>query len=464
MIELKNKLQLAPQLILTPQLKILLKILQFNTIELNEYLLQEVQSNPFLEIEFNDLLDRTFQNEEKEIHLTDEFNWEEPILLEPKFLIYTSEEPEDEGSLLERSLGTEETLTEHLFWQLGFHELSPLEREIAQHIIGNLNERGYLVVSPQDISNDLGVPLEQVERIRTLIKTLDPVGVASLDLKECLLEQLKFLGYSKDSLPWLLIERSLEEIPEGAEVLAQKYGCSLDSIQEALDVIKSLEPYPARNFFSTRGIYFEPDLRFFKEEGLWKVEVLRDKNFKVCFNSVYYRFINNKRLLNKAKAKEFLREKLRSAEHLLKALDSRYTTLYKVGKAILETQWEFLEKGIKFFKPLTLKELSRLTNFHESTLSRVISHKYVDTPIGVFPLKFFFSTGYQTQRGESVSAVAIKDYIKEIISQEDPKEPFSDNEISQILLKKYGLKIARRTITKYREELGIPSIRERKRK
>lgn len=464
MIELKSKLQLAPQLILTPQLKLFLKVLQFNNLELNEYLLQEVQSNPFLEIEFNDLVEREPQSEEKEISLVEEFNWEEPTLFEPRSLIIPLEETEDEGSILERSLGTEETLTEHLQWQLGFYELSSLKVEIANYIIGNLNERGYLRISPEEVSKDLKVPLDLVESVRSLIRSLDPVGVASINLKECLLEQLKFLGYTNDSLPWLLIEKHLEEIPEGPESLAQRYGYALDSLKEALEVIKNLEPYPARNYFSTRGLYFEPDIRFYKEEGEWKVEVLREKNFGLRFSSLYYKIVNNRKTITSGKAKEFLKEKIKNAEHLLKALDSRYTTLYKVGKAILETQCEFLDKGLQYLKPLTLRELSQMTNLHESTLSRVVSQKYVDTPIGIFPLKFFFSTGYQTQKGESLSAVAIKNYIKEIVSQENSEDPLSDNEISQLLFKKYGLKIARRTITKYREEMGIPSIRERKRK
>lgn len=464
MIEVKNKLQLVPQLILTPQLKLILKVLQLNVLELNEYLLQEAQSNPFLEIEFNDLVKVGGASLPKEIGLADEFNWEEMAFWETRKVSFIYEEPEEEGSFLERGLGTEETLSDHLAWQLGFLELSPLEKEIAQNIIGNLDERGYLRISPKEISEDLQVPLDKVEKVRALIRKLDPLGVASLNLKECLLAQLEFLGYGKESFPYLLVERHLEELMEGPEALSKKYGYTLKALHEALEVIKALEPHPARNYASTKNIYLEPDLRFYKEEGEWKVEVLKERNFKVHLSSLYYKILGHKKALNDGKAKDFLKEKLKLAENLLKALDSRYSTLYKVGQAILNTQKEFLEKGTQFLKPLTLKDLSLVTNLHESTISRVVSHKYVDTPLGIFPLKFFFSTGYQTKGGGSLSATAIKDFIKEIIAQEDPQSPLSDSEISKLLYERHGLKIARRTVTKYREELKIPSIRERKQK
>ncbi|MGC9141478.1 MAG: RNA polymerase factor sigma-54 [Caldimicrobium sp.] len=462
MIEVKNQLKLLPQLILTPQLKLLLKVLQLNTLELNEYLLQEVQSNPFLEVEFNDIMEKTSSSEKEEIALTDEFDWSKEALFEETRFSFTYENPEEEGSILEKTARKEETLSEHLLWQLGFIELTPKEREIADFIMGNLDEKGYLSVSLEELAKDLGVSIEEIEKVRNLLKKLDPVGVASLDLKECLLTQLEFMGYSKESLPYILVERHLEEIPEGIEYLSQKYGYNPTELDEALYIIRNLEPYPARNFFNPQTIYIEPDLRFYKEDNEWKVEVVRDNFPKVYLNNLYYKISKNKRLLNNSKNKEFLKEKFKIAETLLKALDSRYSTLYKVGEVILQTQKDFLEKGSKHLKPLTLKDVAQKTGLHESTISRVISHKYVDTPLGIFPLKFFFTTGYSTDSGKSLSVIAIKDYIKEIIEKEDPKRPYSDSQIAKILKERYGINIARRTVTKYREELNIPSIRERK--
>jgi len=462
MIEVKNQLKLLPQLILTPQLKLLLKVLQLNTLELNEYLLQEVQNNPFLEVEFNDLVDKTPPTTREEITLTDEFNWEDESLFEGKRLSFTYEEPEEEGSLLEKTISKEESLTEHLKWQLGFLDLSPKEREIAEFIMGNLDNKGYLMVSVEELSQDLGVPPEEVEKVRILLKKLDPVGVASLNLKECLLTQLEFLGFTPKSLPYQLVERHLEELPEGVSALSQRYGYAPKNLEEALEVIKSLEPYPARNFFSAEGLYLEPDLKFYKQDDEWKVELLKEKQPRVYLSALYHKVLKNKRILKETKGKEFFKEKLKLAESLLKALDSRYSTLYKVGEVILETQKDFFERGPKFLRPLVLRDVALKTGLHESTISRVISHKYVDTPLGIFPLKFFFTTGYNTEAGSSLSAVAIKDYIKEIIQKEDPKKPLSDSQIAKILKEKYGIKIARRTVTKYREEMNLPSIRERK--
>ncbi len=463
MIELKNQLKLTPQLILTPQLKLILKILQFNNLELTEYLWQEAQENPFIEIEHKDLsLGETKREERKEIALTEEINWEDCFSLEKISLTWNYEPPEEEVNLLERTLKSEENLSQHLLWQIGLLEFSPYQLEIAQYIIGNLDDKGYLMISPEEIAKDLKVSLEEVEKVRKLILKLDPVGVGALNLKECLLAQLEFLGYSENTLPYKLVALHLEELVYGIEKLSEKLKEPSESLNQALEIIKGLEPYPARNYLSVRGIYIEPDLRFYKEEEEWRVEILKEKIPKVFLSSLYYKFWQQKREFTKNK--DFFKEKLKIAENLIKALDSRYSSLYKVGSAILEVQKEFLERGINFLKPLTLKDLSQITGLHESTVSRIINSKYVETPIGLYPLKFFLSSGYNSSKGEEVSSLAIKDSIKRLIEREDYKKPLSDSEIAKLLQQSYGIKIARRTVTKYREELGIPSIRERKNK
>lgn len=461
MVEIKNQLKLLPQLLLTPQLKLLLKVLQLNTIELNEFLLEEVQSNPFLEIEYRDLpkLETKEENVE-EIGLTEELSWTtEDLYDKDTFLTGLNEE---EGHIWEKYLKAEETLSEYLSWQIGFKELSFLEKEIAHYLIGNLDTRGYLAISIDEVAKEFKVDVSKVEKVRNIIKFLDPVGIASLNLKECLITQLEFLGYSKDSLPYILIEKHLEELKEGVEFLSQKYGYSKEVLNSALEVIKSLEPYPARNFIVDKTIYIEPDLIFYKEENEWKVYVNRESIYKVKL-SPFYKKLNFYKNLN-FKDKNFLKEKIKNAEMLLKALDGRFSSLYKVGLSILNHQIEFLEKGIKYMKPLTLKMVAQDTNLHESTVSRIIAHKYVQTPMGIYPLKFFFSTGYTDFQGQNLSSKAVKDYIKEIIESENSEKPYSDSEIATILKQKYGIKIARRTVSKYREELKIPSIRKRKNK
>lgn len=463
MVEVKNQLKLLPQLIITPQLKLILKVLQLNTLELRDYLLEELQSNPFLEVEFNEInvSSLSHQKDRKSISLVEESDeWED--FREPRGLSFLKEEPEEESFPLEARIKSEETLKEHIFWQLGFIELSPKEKEMALYLLGNLDEKGYLNISLPEIAQDLKIEIEQIERVRKLLMKLDPPGLCAQNLRECLIAQLEFFGYNSQSLPYILIERHLEEIPKGFEFLSETYNYSKEEVKKAIEVIKNLEPYPARNFYQPKDIYVEPDLKFYKVEEEWKVEVLKEKYPKVFLSPLYYNFLKKKKLQLEGKAKEFLKEKVKIAEALLKALDSRYTTLYKVGVAILNAQKDFFEKGDSYLKPLTLRDLAEATSLHESTISRVISHKYVDTPLGIFPLKYFFTTGYNTVRGESVSAVAIKNHLKGIISQEDPKKPLSDSQIAKILASKYGIKIARRTITKYREELQIPSIRERK--
>ncbi|HEM55397.1 MAG TPA: RNA polymerase sigma-54 factor, partial [Thermodesulfobium narugense] len=405
MIELKNELKLKPQLILTPQLKLILKVLQLNNLELYNFLLQEAQSNPFLELEYKDLPENSYIEESnlEEIKLKEEVNFEEE-LIEKRF--YFDEETLEEWSW-EKTLKAEEKLTDYLLWQINLKDLNPLEKNIACYIIGNLDNKGYLSVSLEEIVKEFKVSLEKVEKVRNIIKFLDPVGIASLDLKECLLTQLEFIGYDKNSLPYILIEKHIEEIPKGIEYLKNSYGYKEKDVEDALEIIKQLEPYPARNYFDVNTLYIEPDLIFYKEENEWKVEVVREGPFVVKLNSYYKNFLKKKKDLgNNPEVKKFLKQKFKDAEDLLRALDSRYSNLYKVGSAILKYQKEFLEKGVKFLKPLTLKDVAEETQLHESTISRIINHKYVQTPKGIFSLKFFFSIGYKSKEGEELSAKA----------------------------------------------------------
>jgi len=462
-MEVKNQLKLVPQLLLTPQLKLLLKVLPMNTLELQEYLLEEVNNNPFLEIEFKDLPTEPTRKQTRssdEVHLSEEVDWDYGNIR----YHFGEEEPEEEVNIIERTVKAEESLADYLLWQLSLKDVTELDKRVAQYIIGNLDDRGYLRVLPEDISKDTGLPLERIEKVRNIIKFLDPVGVASLNLKECLLAQLESLGFKDNSLPYRIVKDYLEEIPKGAERLSQFLDVSSKEVEEALSVIKSLEPYPARNFCSVTQFSVVPDLRFYEEDGEWKVEVLKENQFELKLNNYYTQFLKRRLKGVPKQTQEYLREKMRMAETLLKALDYRYTTLYRIGKAILDHQKEFFEKGPKYLKPLTLRMLAEETNLHESTVSRVVSQKYVDTPLGIFPLKYFLSGGYVKSSGEGVSSKAIMNYLKELIEKEDKTKPLSDAELAKELQKRLGVKIARRTVTKYREMLNIPSMRERKKK
>jgi len=463
MIELKQQLRLSPQLILTPQLKLVLKVLQLNTLELNEFLLQEAQTNPFLEVEYRDLPDLSQEGAQKETKTLQEEIGEDTEFWEKPFNLYPEAQPSEEEFSWERVLKSEETLFDYLMWQVGMKDFSPFEREIARFIVGNLDEKGYLTLSLEEVAKELDTTVEKVENVRKRLMFLDPVGVASRNLEECLSAQLEFMGYKEDSLPRILVQKHLEELEKGIEYLSERYGYPLEDLEEAFSVIKNLDPYPARNYASVLPFYVEPDLVFYKEKGEWKVEVVKDRILKVKINPDYEKILNSvKDYSLEKKEKKFLRQKFRDAEAILKALDSRYSSLYKVGEAILKHQIEFLEKGSRYLKPMTLRVISEATGLHESTVSRIINSKYVQTPQGLFSLKFFFSVGYESSSGESVSSRAVKEYIKELISKEDPASPLSDSAISKLLKEKYGIKIARRTVTKYREALGIPSARQRK--
>ena len=458
MIELKQELKLAPHLILTPQLKLILKVYQLSTVELNELIVKEAQSNPFLEIEYKDLpQDISSEKNSQEILDIEEFLSKAYLLRED-----ATYGEEDEFSW-EKILRSQETLFDHLIWQIRMKDFSEFERKVAEFIVSNLDEKGYLTLTIEEISKEFNISVEKVEKIRRKIMFLDPVGVASRDVKECLCVQLEFMEYPPDSLPYLLIQKHFEELDKGIDYFSQTYGYKKEDLEEAFNIIKRLDPFPARNYFDVSSVYIEPDLLFYKEDSEWKVEVLKDKIIKVRLNPNYERLLNTlKKYKLEKKEKKFLKEKFKDAQLLLKALDSRYTSLYKVGKAILDYQVEFLEKGYKYLKPMTLKVIAETTGLHESTISRIVNSKYVQTPLGLFPLKFFFSTGYKKEGEEVVSAKVVKEYIKELISKEDPKKPLSDSAICKVLKEKYGIDIARRTVAKYREELGIPSSRERK--
>jgi DNA-directed RNA polymerase specialized sigma subunit, sigma54 homolog len=292
-MEVKNQLKLVPQLLLTPQLKLLLKVLPMNTLELQEYLLEEVNNNPFLEVEFKDIPIELLRKQTKsrdEVHLNEEVINEE-VDWDLGYVKYHfgEEEPEEEVNLLERTVKAEESLADYLLWQLNLKDVSELDKRIAQYIIGNLDDRGYLSVTPEDISKDTGLPVERIEKVRMIIKFLDPVGVASLNLKECLLAQLESLGFKDDSLPYRIVKEYLEEIPKGIEALSELLKSSPEEVEEALSVIKGLEPYPARNFRSVNHLSVVPDLSFMKRMVSGKLRCLT-KPFEVKLTTTILNF------------------------------------------------------------------------------------------------------------------------------------------------------------------------------
>ncbi|HHI96626.1 MAG TPA: RNA polymerase sigma-54 factor [Thermodesulfatator atlanticus] len=475
-LELRQHLKLTQQLVLTPQLQQAIKLLQLNRLELEQVLRQEAETNPVLE---QDLVDQqtisfeelTSDNQQPEDGLSlatesplgaeavKDFDWE--AYFQDNGSAYPSFAFEQKEAIdYERKLTKAENLVSHLLWQLYLSDLTPEEQRIGEYIIGNLDERGYLAVTVEEIAEDLGVEEEKVAFVLRKIQFFDPVGVAARDLKECLLIQLEHLGL-KGTLAELLVRDHLKDLELGRYArLAKKFNVSVAEIEAALAVIRGLDPRPARNFTEIEPQYVEPDVLVFKEADEWVVR-LNDEGLPRLRISPYYRKLLTDPAVPLA-AKQYIQKKLRSATWLIKSIEQRNRTLLKVSESIMRFQRDFLEKGVAGLKPLILRDVALDVGLHESTVSRVTTGKYVDTPHGIFELKFFFSTGYRSSSGEEVATETVKQYIKEIIAQEDPQRPYSDQKIADILKEKYNVKIARRTVAKYRDQLGILPASRRK--
>ncbi|WP_297055317.1 RNA polymerase factor sigma-54 [Thermosulfurimonas sp.] len=458
-LDLKLHLQQRPELLLSPQLRLALKLLQFNRLELEQYLREELERNPVLEVE----------NEHSDLSLEElyaetgpagvEGSWED--LFEEEFSPYPTHSFEEaEPVSWEARLHKEEDLYGHLLWQVSLAAFSEAERRVAEYIIQNINERGYLTLSPSEIAQDLGVSVALVEGVRERIKYFDPVGVASLEVRECLLAQLSYLGIDS-GLVVEIVRDHLSDIPRGPEFLARKLKTSPREISQALEIIRGLEPFPGRAY-SSGGVtlYLEPDVIFFYQEGRWRVRLYDEGMPRLRISARYRKLLADPTVPRKAKV--FLRERLRSAEWLIRSLDQREKTLLKVAEVLAELQRDFLEKGPAYLRPLNLREVAERVGVHESTVSRVTHHKYAETPHGLFELKFFFPSGLKREGGEAVSSEAVKRYLQELIAAEDPKRPYSDQDLARMLSEQYRVKIARRTVAKYRDLLGIPPARQRR--
>ena len=457
-MELKISLQQRPELIITPQLRLALKLLQLNRLELEQYLREELENNPVLEAqepEYEIPLESWLKDEEGP--RLEEESWED--LFEEEFSPYPSMAFEEKEPLdWEARVRKEEGLYEHLLWQISLAGFSETERRVAEYLIQNLDDRGFLTLEPGEAARDLGVSLEVVERVRERLKFFDPAGVGSAGVEECLLAQLAYLGVN-NGLAVEIVKNHLREIPKGQEFLARKLGVSEEEVAQALDLIRGLEPFPGRAFGSGTTLYLEPDVVFYREGGRWRARLYEEGFPRLRINARYRRLLADPTVPRKAKL--FIREKLRSAEWLIKSLDQRGKTLLKVAEVLAELQRDFLEKGPAYLRPLTLKEVADRVGVHESTVSRVTHNKYAETPHGLYELKFFFPSGLKGGEG-AVSSEAVKEYIKELVAREDPERPYSDQELARVLAEKYKVKIARRTVAKYRELLGIPPARARK--
>ncbi|ABY94389.1 RNA polymerase, sigma 54 subunit, RpoN/SigL [Thermoanaerobacter thermohydrosulfuricus] len=451
-MEFDLKLQQTQKLIMTPELKQAIEILQLNSLELNALIEQELETNPLLEKE---------EVIEEDIYESNDFTELAKYIRETEERMYydDSDDEEIEEVNYENFVSTKPSLTDHLLFQLHITPVSPKIQKICEYIIFSLSPSGYLREDIKDIAEILECTEEEVLEGLSIVQSFDPPGIAARNLQECLKLQLlaqdSYKGIVKE-----LVDYHLEEIAEGKySYLAKLYNISLKEVQQAVDFIKKLNPKPGSSFSSTADVrYIVPDVEVIKREGEYFVIVNDSVTPKLKINNYYHSILNS----HDEEAKKYINSKLQSAMWLIKSLESRKETLYKVVKAIVELQRDFLDKGINYLKPMTQKQIADIVGIHESTVSRAINGKYVATPRGLFELKFFFQSGISNKNGNEFSAETIKNLIKKLIEEEDPTNPLSDQKIADILKEK-NINISRRTVAKYREECNIPSTIKRRR-
>ncbi|HXU30996.1 MAG TPA: RNA polymerase factor sigma-54 [Thermoanaerobaculia bacterium] len=497
-LEQRLSLKLSQKLVMTPSLQQAIKLLQMTRMELETVLAQELVENPVLE-EANE----SPEVEEEEEHLTLK---EEPAAQNGDVIDHkesmdnidldayfgdewdSSYEPSmietREASPLENSLSREADLYDHLLWQLHMGECTPIQREIGELIIGNLDADGFLVATVEEIramEDDPDEPevhrysLEDVQAALAVVRSFDPPGIACGNLRESLELQLDHQAQRRtrenpelgDHPDEALARRVIAEawdlfLRRQFPLVAKKLGIELADLEPAIELIRTLETCPGRQFSNERVHYIEPDV-FVRRVGDEYVIQLNDDGLpRLRVSRAYRRMLAKMRSEGQqAEAQSFIKDKMRSAVWLIKSLDQRQRTIYKVAASIIRQQQDFLDQGIDYLRPMVLRDVAEDISMHESTVSRVVSNKYIHTPRGLFPLKFFFHSGIDRDYGDNISSLTVKRKIEQMIGAEDPRQPLSDSELMRILNRE-GIQIARRTVAKYRDELHIPSSNDRK--
>jgi RNA polymerase sigma-54 factor len=470
-IQQKLHTKLVQKLILTPSLQQAIKLLPMSTLELSDLLNQEMVENPMLEEVPTEELqpatpEKTEPERQPEAAKTGD-NWDDQ---DYEYFFgdylddgYRPRAPQEVKELppIENTLSTSSSLSDHLLWQLSMQTDDALMREIGSAIVGNLNDDGMLVASFDELAAMGPWPVVEVERALRLVQGFDPTGVAARDLQECLLLQLRHLGLEGSPTEKIVTEhlRLLQnhQVPE----IARKLGMTIDEIKEHIETIRHLDPKPGSRYNPTQSQYVIPDVYVVKVEDQYVAVLNEDGLPQMRISPVYRRLLDKGAAGNSDETRAYVKDKFRSALWLIKSVEQRQRTIHKVATSIINFQRDFLDHGIEHLRPLVLRDVANDIGMHESTVSRVVTNKYMHTPQGVFEMKYFFHSGINSSYGESVSSVTIKQRIRKIIENEDPRKPLSDSRIVSILQRE-GLVLARRTIAKYREELKIPTSNQRK--
>jgi len=479
-LEQKLHLKLSQKLIMTPSLQQAIKLLQLSKLELQEVLNQELLENPLLEESAEEQKVEEAEAEAQEKTQTEEeAKAAEPVKEKEKdsfdeidydayfqdYIEYGYNPrgmgEEHEEFPIENTLTRPPNLTDHLTWQLSMSDASPLVKEIGAFIIGNIDEDGYLRATNEEIAAAGGYDPAEVDKAVEAVQSLDPIGVGARDLRECLLLQLAFLEID-NPLVEIIVRDHWEMFMQRHFVqLAKVLGIDMKTLEGIVEVIKHLDPKPGRKYSNERAIYVEPDVYVHKVGDEYVIVLNEDGMPKLRINGSYRSMLSSMDSKQDGETVNYIKDKIRSAVWLIKSLDQRQRTIYKVAESIVKHQREFLEKGIDFLRPLVLRDVADDIQMHESTVSRVVSNKYMHTPRGLFLMKYFFHSGIDSDTGEDISSLTVKKKIQSYIDAEDPRKPLSDSKIMKILNDE-GINIARRTVAKYRDELNIPSSTDRK--
>lgn len=454
------------KLLMTPELRLAIKILQFSAIELAQFVEEQLIENPVLDVE------EEATEKESEPSLNDEStdagvkdtetnDWEHYFdgsrgADNPRPIDY-----QGKAGRFDQFVAQAPTLQEYLMFQLTMSKLNAKQKLVGEFLVGSIDDNGYLKCSVDEAAIHCNMPFDAAEKMLKIIQGFDPPGIGARDLRECLMIQYEQLGLQNDLLK-KIISNHLEEVGAGKFMkVAKKLGIPLELAQKAIDGLRHLEPKPGRRFSSEDGTrYIVPDILVEKVGGEYVI-LVNDVSAPRLFISPTYRNMMRDILADR-EGRKYLESKLHSAVWLVKSIEQRRLTLYKVARCIVDFQMDFLERGIKFLKPMNLKHVADSLGIHESTVSRATANKYMQTPRGVFEMKFFFSSGVSNEDGNSTSAEAIKKMIKELVEGENPLKPLSDEKITNIL-REEGIEISRRTVAKYRDEVGIVATSRRRR-
>jgi RNA polymerase sigma-54 factor len=461
----------SQQLVLAPQLRQSLKILQVAALDLRSVIQQELQSNPTLEEMPTD--DASFENEtgtdnneagdaaekREEMDFSKEFeilsklddDWRDHMSSVGGAQPYTNEDAEKRQHFFD-SLVTETSLQEHLMRQAALADIDRPTLEAMRHLVGSLDDHGFLTQTPADIALQTNLPLETVQSAVKLLKTFQPPGIGSQNLQECLLAQLAAKGRGESLAARIVRDHfallTRRRIPE----IARKLGARMDDVQAAIENIGVLDPAPGRRFAEDSNRVVSADVTVERDGDEWKIILNTDYIPRLRISNTYKELIA-KGTLSKSE-RDYLREHIRSGKFLINSIQQRQQTIERITREIIKVQGEFFEQGVSKLKPLTMTQIAEVVGVHETTVSRAIANKYIRTPHGVFEFKYFFTPGYQADSGASVSNTSVKEMINDLIMLEDKAHPLSDQELV-IKLQEKGINIARRTVAKYREELGV---------